>query len=309
MSQEIYLTVKEWKEKVGIDLYNYDGFKDDYKKIVCKDSIPFSDEVIVRFNDAGNLICNRRYFESKLESCSMYFPEEKDYEKMIEFIPNYIESQIMISIYYINHKLKSKYDKKRDRNFLKKIPEFLNKKLYAIDEEDKKELQHLICLLELQKKAKEKSIYFAQIKDLLDNIILEKGDFLKSQKLDKYIGKTENEIHTMLITILSNLLKKGNDVKFSDTPFDLLEALDILHKKRVRITNRQTKESIGELYCFRKNNDSNKFVRTFSEIDKNGFNHGVVFQFTDDNNNEIKGSLPISEERKNSIDSSYGTKK
>ena len=254
------------------------------------------------------MVCSRRYFESKLERCTIAFPKEDDYERLIEYIPNYIEDNIIISIHNKINEFKFSYDKQKQIKLSLKIKSLLYGK-YNIPEKPEEKIKDIIELLRLKEKAKEKSIDFAGIKEELENISLVNEDLLNSKYLKKYVGAKENDIVSELFSILECLLKKNSKIKYSDIPYDLFNVLTILYKKRVKITNENSKEPIGELYYFDTDSKQNtNFVRTFSEIDKDGLTHGVVFHFVDENNNEIKGTLPISEEKKDVIDSSFGTK-
>lgn len=63
---ETRMTVKEWAEKAGLKLYNYDGFMDIYSRLSENSSNDFETRMAERFRDAGELVCTRKAFESRI---------------------------------------------------------------------------------------------------------------------------------------------------------------------------------------------------------------------------------------------------
>ena len=59
-------TVQEWSKISGLKLYDYDGFIEIYLKLSGKKSDNFYDEQMIRSRYAGDLLCTRRGFESRL---------------------------------------------------------------------------------------------------------------------------------------------------------------------------------------------------------------------------------------------------
>lgn len=95
---EVKMTVKEWAEKSGLKLYNYDGFKGIYSKLSGNDAGILYEDLAIRFRDAGDLICTRRAFESRLMSCTIQLPEMSQYEEMADVIPEFVEGHINLLI-------------------------------------------------------------------------------------------------------------------------------------------------------------------------------------------------------------------
>ena len=103
---EIILTVKEWAERAGLELYNYDGFTKIYSKLSGDDHDDFGTTQLKRFRDAGDLLCTRKAFESRLMECTMQLPNASQYEKMSDVIPGFVESNVNLKISVIMGQLR-----------------------------------------------------------------------------------------------------------------------------------------------------------------------------------------------------------
>ena len=158
------LKVKEWKEKAGIDLFNYDGFTTDYEKIAQKENTSFSNDVITRFSSAGELICSRRYFESKLNMCTIRLSTPDEYDKMAETIPNFVDSMVGTTIFGMFIELNKKREEIQNMNLVSKMGELFKKdKTDSLDEETIESIKTILKLLKIKDKARNKSIFYAEI--------------------------------------------------------------------------------------------------------------------------------------------------
>ncbi len=293
-----YLKVKEWKEKSGLDLFNYDGFTDDYESIVDDTSQFFVDRVKNRFYSAGELICSRKYFESKLYMCTIKISSEDDFVKMADVIPDFVEH--MQNGYIISEKvfLKRKLKEYKEGNILSKIN---NNKL---DEEVLKSIMGLIRAIRIKNIARKKSIEYALLNN--DEVIvkLEDADILSDQykHLKKYKGITEEQAYLKLLYDLDSLVKKRDKAKLTDISFDMLDIYSILSSKRSKLVSGLSKEELGELYLVPFNVNEENFLKTFNIISSEGQKSAVVFDYKDDENNKVKGIMPISDSKKQELD-------
>ena len=301
-----YLKVKEWKEKAGISLYNYDGFVDDYDSITQNNNYSFSNNVISRFQSAGELICSRKYFESKLPMCTINISSYEEYEVMVKTIPNFVDFMVNGALICDHIALKNNHKIDKKQKFSDRIKNiFKSKESNYINNDDIKIIEEIIKLLKIKEEARQRSRFFAKLTDNECTVRLETEDLNKEElkKQKKYIGTNEIDIYSKLINILENLTKKDKKHKISEMPFDLFEVYNILSRKRSFLVSKISKEELGDLYIIpTKQNETENFVKTFRSISPDGIDNGVVFKYSDDNQSTITGTIPISEETKNKID-------
>ena len=300
-----YLKVKEWKEKSGLNLFNYDGFTNDYESLVQERNNSFSEHINNRFNSAGDLICSRKYFESKLYMCTIKMsPSKEDFVAMADVIPDFVEHLqdgfLMGELLFLKKKIKE----------YKKEPIFKRIKKIGLDNETIESIHKLYEKILLKNVARKKSIFYAGINDNSAIVKLEKDDIQldKYKSLKKYLNFSEMDIYQMLDDKLQKIINEPNKYKITDLPIDLIDAYNILSYKRRKLVSKQSKEEMGELYLIPIANENKDFSKTFSIISPEGIDHRVAFSFTDANNNTVKGIMPISEETKEKIDNN-GIKK
>lgn len=293
-----YLKVKEWKEKSGLDLFNYDGFTSDYESIVEEGSQYFIDRVKNRFVNAGELICSRKYFESKLRMCTIKTSPKDDYIKMANIIPNFVEH--IQDGYIIGEKI---FLQKKLKEYKKSS--ILNKtKNNKLDEEILDSILGLNQSIRTKNISRNKSVEFAQLTKQESEVKLEVEDISQDQRryLKKYLGMTEEQAYEKLIYDLDKILENRDKARLTDIPLDMLEVYSILSLKRSKLVSKLSKEEMGELYLIPFDADEKDFLKTFKIISTEGQRNAVVFNYTDEENNRVKGIMPVSDEKKEELD-------
>lgn len=263
------MTVREWAEKAGLILYNYDGFRDIYLKLSGKKSEDFLSYTTVRFRDAGDLICTRRAFESRLMGCSMEIPKIDQYEQMADIIPDFIEKEISYRISFITGELRN----------------------LSLNKEDlKAEVEELLTLIKLKIKVKEKSIKVNGITKETQTSDLEGMDLSKGQieAIKGYPGTVES-VEEMLsqeiIQSLENALDDGK-VKKSKIPLAKIKAFN-----SILYSTERYKEGTGEteeefMYLNVPGQIKSPFIKPYNIIGEDGIKSEVAFE-----GNGIKGTI------------------
>lgn len=207
--KEEMLTVKEWANRAGLKLYDYDGFIDIYEQLSGNSSSDFATNTMTRFRDAGDLVCTRQAFEERLFECTMTLPQKSEYLQMAEVIPNFVESNICITIASISG--------------------FLRHKMYKSETELKETLKELLDLLKLQAAVKEKNIQNNSITEEV-NISDLKTDYLSPEEVDiikGYQGTIESlevKLSDESIQSIEALLEKES-IDLSEIPLPQINAL------------------------------------------------------------------------------------
>lgn len=116
------LTVKQWAEKVGLKLNDYSGFLEMYKRLAQSQDKDWFSKVENRFTNAGDILCTRRAFADGITLCTMIPPKVEQWEAMLEFIPEFIESLISGGIYYlVNFKMSKLTLREKAENLLRLV--------------------------------------------------------------------------------------------------------------------------------------------------------------------------------------------
>lgn len=272
-------TVKEWAKLAGLKLYNYDGFVEIYLKLSAKKSDDLYAHQMIRSRYAGDLLCTRRGFESRLYECTMDIPEISSFEKMSDILPDFVESQINLNISALYGYFK---------------------KLEIGDIHQRENIEKLLKLIKLKTVVREKSIKINYITEKNNISILRKEDYSESQykliKIFNTFKMNKGTIEDLELYLTNKIIKnlevilKGNNTKITD---DLLDKIYILSSILYNAARRENSKDIMEEFMHIDfPHDEEDFVQPYNIIDSNGIREGKLFRYKV-GNTVVKGSIPI----------------
>ena len=277
MNNKEMFTVKEWAEKSGLKLYNFDGFTEIYEKLAQVQSNDFFTNIENRFRNAGNLLCTRKAFEAYAMDCTMEFPQISQYESMSEVIPGFIEREINSRIrIYLNFITESK-----------RTPEEL-----------RSDIEQLLNLVKLKVKVKEKDIKLSGRNKEINISELDETKFgiLDMSIIKKYEGTVESleeSLSEEIIKSLEEILQKKT-IKLSKLPIDKIKTLTSVYY----YTDRSLDDGPIEeefMYVDMPILEKEPFIQPFNIIGADGIKSGVTFNIETDRGS-IKGSMPTTPE-------------
>lgn len=259
--------VKEWAEKAGLKLLNYDGFVRIYEKMVGESDNDFSSHIENRMRNAGEILCTRRAFQVGLNGCTMYFPTIDAYESMLEVIPDFVEDNVTISI-----SIDGRFNQKQD---------------------PRSKVENLLKAMKIKLKAREKRLELATIPESIDFEKIE-GRILKPKEIKEIkqygddVGSAEIKLMHQIINDLENILRQKK-IKPSKIPNKKLEFLTGLYFETSKIRNVDPKE---EEYMFINIPGLPKepFVQPYRIIGLEGITTGVTFDIHTDKG-RVRGAM------------------
>ena len=282
------LTVKEWAEKSGLKLYNYDGFLDIYNQLSPKDGSSFVDYTTIRFKAAGDLVCSRESFETHLSNCTMNIPRTEELEKISEVLPYFVEQ-------FVNLRLGSTVGFSR-HNMIK-------------PEDVEKELKGVLDLLAQKLSARAKSIALnpsetSSISSIKDDELKTKVTKMFHSKADT-VEKAELLLSQNIAKEIERIFRKHN-IKMTKTLIDELSLLTDLFYESARV-KREFEQSNHFMLVTTDKVKQDDVVVPYHMIDGEGMHPGVVFDVNTDEAH-ISGAVPISEETKEQLDEEINSK-
>ncbi len=272
---EEMMTVKEWAEKSGLKLFNYDGFTYIYSKLSENYPKDFYEDTSVRFRDAGDLMCTRRGFQSGLSECTMAFPRVSEFDKMADVIPDFIESHINFMISSITSNLKNS-----------------NKPQEVL----KADSERLLELLKHKEIAREKSIKInkvdkeTQISDINERDYSQ-DNFNLIKEHSGTVEELEQELSKEAIQSLENILNQGN-INVSELPLDKIAALTSLVYSSAR--KNYTEKPIEEefMYIDIPGKEKEPFEKEYRMIGPDGvITEGIAFDVPTENGGRVSGTI------------------
>ena len=276
-TKEIRMTVKEWAEKAGLELLNYDGFTDIYSKLSGNSSGNFYTNISRRVRDAGQLICTRKAFESRVMGCTIQFPQVSQYDKMADVIPEFVERLINTNIVIL-------IDELRDIDY----------------QEDgaREHIEDLLSCMKQKLNIREKSIKANGTAEEIEISELDEKEFdkLKMSIIKQYKGTVENmeaKLSEKIIKRLEETLRKKNP-RLSDVQLEEIKTVvTILNRTARQKTNPKIEEEF--MYVDIPNQYKEPFVQTYNVIEGNGIRPGVAFDLATEDG-RVKGTMPTTPE-------------
>lgn len=269
---KVMLTVREWAEKAGLKLYNYDGFRGIYSRLSGKPSDNFQTNTVTRFRDAGDLVCTRKAFESRLLSCTMQVPQMSQYEKMSEVIPKFVELDINLSISAIMGQLRHSKVK---------------------GDEIRTELEKLLSLMKQKVTVREKSIRIndpaeeVQISEL-DETGLSPSEIAIIKKYNGTVESLEAKLSDEVIQNLEEMLQKGSK-NLKKVPLDKIGVLtSLLHSTARQKVGKQIDEEFMLINI--PGQKKEPFIKTYNIIGGEGLKTGVAFDIENESG-RISGTM------------------
>ena len=267
-------TPAEWAEIAGIELNDYDGFLDAYKKLTDKESSEWivPEYMMIRKNIIPQyIVCSRQAFDRALRGCSFILPREMNYDQLSEVAPNFCEELISNNLYG-SMLLLEKIQKKGD------VP---SSSLYTKEEF----IIRLLKILESYEKAIENNTSLNNIKEerLLEDLLSDPYDsLLRKNRIISSAMKKGGTVEELEKKLLKKSIKSVNDVfsgkkDISTISINHIKALAQLRKVSSRaLAEREVDVEKG---CFQNpnyNKDGNEtVVSTYRVFDQNGM-HNVV---------------------------------
>lgn len=294
MNKEEMLTVREWAKKAGLKLYNYDGFTKIYSRLSGEAYDNFFTSVTTRFRDAGDLLCTRSGFESRLSECTMQFPEKSEYEKMAEVIPDFVESQI-------------------NRDIITYVWVFSGKMPMPEGVDTRTHLENLLDILKCKANVREKSIEINDARDKENEISsVDTTHYSPAEK--KIIEEHNGTVESLEVKLLDEVSKsiegilQGKVIHLSDIPIDKLRVLAFISDKtaRKREYSKTDEELIEEfMYINVPGQKKEDLVKPYNIIGSDGIASGVVIDYENESG-KVQAVLPttpeINEKIQNNID-------
>ena len=273
-------TPAEWSRIAGIELNDYNGFLDAYKKLTDKESSEWNvpEYMMVRTKVIPQYImCSRQAFDKALIGCSCIYPRQMDYDQLSEVAPNFCERLIKDNLYgsmILLEEIQKKGDVPSDSLYTKK--EFIIR---------------LLKILESYEKAIENNTSLNNIKEerLFDSL-------LRKNKIISSAMKKCGTVEELEKKLLKKSIKSVNDVFSGKKDISTISINHIKALARLqRVSSRALAERKVEIEkgCFKNpnyNKDGNEtVVSTYRVFDQNGMHNvvagmkdGVVLSFETD---------------------------
>ena len=278
------LTVKEWAEKAGLKLFNYDGFVEMYERMSNNEKSDFETYVANRVRNAGDLLCSRRAFQAGLSRCTLRLPDLSQYEEMANVIPNFVESNLNIDI--------------------------IMSIMYSGSEEKepRKKVERLLEIIRLKKVVREKSIEINGITEEIDIADIDKKTMGHENLaiLKRYTGTVESievKLIDEIISDLENLLQQGT-INLSNIPNEKIKALASLFAISSRTKNSDPLEN-EYMYIDILGKEKEPYVQPYNVIEKDGIRSGVAFDLPSDNG-RVRGAMRTTPEMDKKIKEKIG---
>ena len=284
MNSEInsIMKVKEWAEKSGLKLYNYDGFTDIYNKLSKNAEVDLISSIKRRFSDAGELGCSRKAFVAGIFECTIGFPRIEDYEKMSDFIPEFVEYDIANNLRGIckilgNIKSNNEYRNVAVRlSQLVKIKAMARKKSIEVNKKDGVESKREISFIDDSKFSRKQ-------KRIFNNYKAKTVEGLEEQLFDEIIKEVDSSL-------------KKKKVKISDITLEKVNILDTIYLEAAR--NEESPNEIIYINLDNKNREKEPFYLQYNLIGKDEITKNQVFDLQTEKG-KVLGANPIKQKEIN----------
>lgn len=243
------MTVREWAEKAGLKLHNYDGFLDIYSILSGKNSGEFHEHIVSRFRDAGELVCTRKAFIAGIYGCTIYFPDLENSDEMADVIPEFLEPYITWGLVDFTRQLRDSKPK---------------------GEQLKSELEKLLELIKNKIAVREKSIKLNCNLEEVEISELNKDYFNRSEMatIKKYNGTVEG-LETQLLDEIMQGLEESIQEKRPRMPKTTLNKISMVNKILGYTARQKENPEIDKEFLYMDNSEQDKepFIMPFNIID------------------------------------------